>query len=196
MEIIKAAKNSISPWKAALCLLLCLTLVTACSLALPQGEAAVYNSVIRLHVLANSNSATDQALKLCVRDAILKAGCFDADKDISTAAAGISKGAEKAVSAANKVLAEAGVDYRATCCWGREQYPTRVYGQVRLPAGSYLSLRIVLGKGEGENWWCVLFPPLCLGAAGDFVNSKDGQVFSTKSKKYSLRFKLLELFFG
>ena len=97
---------------------------------------------------------------------------------------------------ANRVLLENGVEYKAKAEWGTEAYPTRVYENVTLPAGEYRSLRLKLGKGEGKNWWCVLFPPLCTRASADLsgtdVNKKDTEVFS--NKKYIFRFKFLELF--
>lgn len=156
----------------------------------------MYSSVIRLHIIANSNTAADQSLKLAVRDAVLAADCFNGAESMDKAQASVTAAASKAVETANAVLAAEGVPYRATCLWGRESYPTRVYEGFRLPAGDYLSLRIVLGEGNGENWWCVLFPPLCLGAAKDVLNGPSGKVFSVKTKKYSFRFKLLELFFA
>lgn len=189
-------KKQFSVKQLALCLALCLLTVVLTDLALPMGEAAVYDSVIRLHILANSSESEDQEVKLMVRDAILAAGCFEAAGDINTAKGDIEEAAKKAVNAANALLESKGVPYRATYEWGREDYPTRVYEGLRLPAGNYLSLRINLGKGEGENWWCVLFPPLCLGAASDGLDIKDGKVFDSKTKKYSFRFKLLELWFS
>jgi len=189
-------KKSITLKQTALCLALCLIIFCVCDLLVPQQESQVYNSVIRLHIIANSNTSTDQSLKLAVRDAVLAANCFEGAKDMDTARLSVTAAASKAVDTANAVLAAEGVSYRATCLWGRESYPTRVYDGFRLPAGDYLSLRIVLGNGDGENWWCVLFPPLCLGASKDVLNSPSGKVFSVKTKKYSFRFKLLELFFA
>ena len=106
---MKEQPKNLSLWQTALCLLLCLAVITVTDLALPRGEAAVYNSVIRLHIIANSNTPFDQQLKLAVRDAILAAGCFDTAADMENAAAGISYGAKKALSAANRVLEESGV---------------------------------------------------------------------------------------
>lgn len=185
-------KKRISVRQAALCLGLCLLVGALCDLALPMSEVKVYDSVIRLHVLANSSSEEDQRIKYGVRDAILAAGCFEGARDITAAKNGTEKAAKRAVDAANAYLKEQGVDYRATYLWGVERYPTRVYEEIKLPSGDYFSLRIVLGEGEGENWWCVLFPPLCLGAAE--ADTKSGKVFNAKSKKYILRFKIMEWF--
>ena len=97
------------------------------------------------------------------------------------------------------ILCEQGVMYNASVEWGSESYPTRVYDDFYLPSGEYRSLRVNLGRAEGNNWWCVLFPPLCAKTAtdeGDFsssgISKKDSAVF--RNKKYIFRFKLLELF--
>jgi len=187
-------KKKISIRQAALCLCLCVFTVMFCDLFLPEREAEVYDSVIRLHVLAASDSEADQSIKLSVRDAILKADLFKNAATVDEAREDIGQAAEKAVEVANALLEKEGVPYRASYEWGKESYPTREYDGLRFPAGDYLSLRIVLGEGEGRNWWCVLFPPLCLGAAKQKQYIKNGEVFSTQSKKYSFRFKLLELF--
>ncbi len=182
--------------QTALCLALCLALITATDLLLPMGEAAVYDSVIRLHILANSDTDIDQATKLSVRDAILKADIFAKAATKAEAEADMEKAALAAVDTANSYLKSQGLPYTASYEWGTESYPTRVYDGVRLPAGEYLSLRIVLGKGEGQNWWCVLFPPLCTGAASDRVTSgKENAVFDSDNKRYIIRFKILEWLF-
>lgn len=186
-------KTKVTIRQTALCLCLCLFTVLFCDLALPEGEGEVYDSVIRLHVLANSDGEADQALKLKVRDAILAEGVFENCEGMDEAVEGIEKAAEKAVNTANALLAAEGVPYRASYAWGQEDYPTREYEGLRLPSGKYLSLRIVLGKGEGQNWWCVLFPPLCMGSAQKLY-IKGNQVFNTQKPKYSFRFFLLELF--
>ncbi len=186
-------KKQITLKRLALCLSLCLLTVLFCDLFLPGEEGEVYDSLVRLHILANSDGETDQAVKLKVRDAILKAGVFEGADSLGEAVESIEQAAQQAVETANAVLAAEGVPYRASYAFGREDYPTRVYGDLRLPEGEYLSLRIALGEGEGQNWWCVLFPPLCLGSASKLY-LKDGQVFDAKTKRYSFRFKLLELF--
>lgn len=183
--------------RIALCLALCLLTLVVTDLLLPMGEEKVYDSVIRLHVLANSDTEADQAVKLAVRDVILKANVFKNAKTKADAEADVQNAAERAVTAANGYLAEKGLPYTASYRWGYEDYPTREYENVRLPAGRYLSLRIVLGSGEGENWWCVLFPPLCTGAASKSItNGKGDVVFDADDKRYVIRFKLLEWLFA
>lgn len=193
----KAVMKNITLKSVALWLVLCLCLVTAVDLLVPMGEARVYDSVIRLHVLANSDTKADQSVKLAVRDAILKAKVFKAAGSLEEAVADIQGAAERAVEIANRYLKEHGLPYKASCRWGYESYPTREYENVRLPAGRYLSLRIVLGAGEGENWWCVLFPPLCTGAASKTVTGdKSDAVFDSDNKRYRIRFKFLEWFYS
>lgn len=181
----------------ALCLALCIVTVLLCDLVLPGTEAQVYDSLIRLHVLANSDSDEDQAIKLKVRDAILAAEVFGNAEDIGAAEAQSLAAAESALDIANAVLAAEGADYRASLTYGEESYPTRQYGDISLPAGTYKSLRIVLGAGEGQNWWCVLFPPLCMGSAelnASGMESGALRVFKRGNTRYKFKFKLLEMF--
>lgn len=154
----------------------------------------MYDSVIRLHILANSDSDYDQRLKLLVRDEILAANCFEDSNSIEDAKAKTEDAAKRAVKAANACLEREGAPYRASYRFGTEVYPTREYENIRLPSGEYLSLRIVLGEGEGANWWCVAFPPLCTSAATESFDVKNGEVFDTKKSGYVFRFKLLEWF--
>lgn len=173
----------------------------------PNGEeAALYDGVLRLHVIAASDSEEDQAVKLAVRDALLEtvtplvADCGDRDG----AAAVLADNADLLRDCAEQTLADHGFDYGAQVLLGQEQYPTRTYESAALPAGEYLSLRVVLGEGDGQNWWCVLFPPLCIGSAADtesvcveagltpgqyrLITGGEGNV------RYRVKFKLLEIF--
>jgi len=163
---------------------------------------------VRLHVLANSDSEEDQALKLEVRDAILAVtaplveGCTSRDEAVTALEGGMTEIEE----AARAVIAAAGREDEVTVLIGREEYPTRTYESCAFPAGEYVSLRVCIGEAAGQNWWCVLFPPLCLSAATDsgaeeeaFISvglSKDqyGIITETGKTKYKVRFKILELF--
>ncbi len=170
--------------KTALCFALSLALICFCDLVLPRGEGEIYDSVIRLHIIANSDSAADQETKLAVRDAILEAGVFENGS--------VEVALSEAKRVADGVLKERGANYRSDCLFGREDYPTRVYENMKLPAGTYLSVRVVLGDGAGKNWWCVLFPPLCLGASKKPLTDSGSEVFT--EERYVFRFWLLELF--
>ena len=186
---------------------LCLLLLTLALTVLPvHGEAAVYDSVIRLHVLANSDSVEDQAIKLRVRDAVLAvtepllahAGDREEAADILTAHL------DDIRAAAERTLRAAGAEDRVQVTLTREEYPTRRYENLAFPAGPYLSLRVLIGAAAGQNWWCVLFPPLCLSAATDkrqqeaallsagLTEEQYRIVTDTDKPRYKLRFKILE----
>ena len=123
----------------------------------PEGE------VFRMHVIANSDSAADQAAKLAVRDAILEyeRGMGDAGsaEEVKAGLMGDGKGLCAAI---DKVLHERGMDYSAELHIGTYDFPDREYGGKLYPAGKYQALRVILGEGKGKNWWCVMFPPLCI----------------------------------
>lgn len=120
--------------------------------------------LVRLHVVANSDSREDQGVKLLVRDAVLdslKAGMADI-RDVEEAKRYLRENLPKLETLANSVLEAAGFEEKAVVTLCREAFDTRFYDTFSLPAGVYESLRIVIGAGEGHNWWCVAFPALCL----------------------------------
>jgi len=127
-------------------------------------------NIVRLHIIANSDSPYDQQIKLKVRDSVLKymeensKGVNSAD----TAKRFICANLSNIEGIARTVLASYGLKYEAKAYFGKFAFPTKVYGDVSLPAGEYQSLRVVLGSGSGKNWWCVMFPPLC------FVDASTG----------------------
>ena len=173
-----------------------------------HGEGEIYDTVVRLHVRANSDSEEDQALKLRVRDAVLDvtgelvADCTTQEEAVATLEAHM---ADLELAARSVITAE-GRDDAVSVMLGRETYPTRTYESCCFPAGEYVSLQVLIGAAEGQNWWCVLFPPLCLSAATEggedaFVQvglSKDqyGIITETGKTKYKVRFKVLELWQG
>ena len=169
-----------------------------------HGEEAIYNSVIRLHVIAASDSDSDQALKLKVRDAVLSG--------LSTLSEGCSSKSEAEEKLASQLdeiravaletLAAEGCDCHVSVSLGKEKYPQKSYDGVCFPAGEYTSLRIVIGEGEGKNWWCVLFPQLCLAGAKNaeaaFVEvgltpEQYRVITETDVPKYKLRFKIIDI---
>lgn len=142
------------------------------------------DNLIRLHVIANSNSQEDQALKLSVRDTVLQymnAKLKDS-KDIEETKHIINQNMDKILDIANFEIDKHGRSYKVQGMLGIYPFPTKVYGDVTLPAGYYQALRLVIGKGEGTNWWCVLFPPLC------FIDATHGKV--ADSVKQNLKRKL------
>ena len=174
-----------------------------------HGEEEIYDTVVRLHVLANSDSEEDQALKLKVRDAVLEAAepiltdCTTQDEAVEC----LREHTAVLVEAAERVIAQEGYDYPVTLTLGEEEYPRRDYDSFCFPAGTYVSLRIGIGEAEGQNWWCCLFPRLCLGAAS--VSTKEAEeacvsvgllpsqykiITESTRPVYRVRFKLLELF--
>lgn len=172
-----------------------------------HSEAAIYDNVLRLHVLANSDSSEDQALKLEVRDRILEetATLFKDCKSKDEAREAVESNLDKIREIAEQTVREAGYEYGVSVSLGEEEYPTKNYEECCFPAGEYLSLRVMIGEAEGENWWCVLFPPLCIDAAGESrevfaeVGLTDEQysfITETDNPKYKVRFKLLEVIEG
>lgn len=160
----------------------------------------VRESVLRLHVIAASDSDEDQALKLKVRDAVLKEGedIFNGSVNIDNAVQKITPEIERLSTAAKKVISESGFDYDVKVTLGREFFTTRTYENITLPAGRYLAVRVVIDKGAGHNWWCIMFPPLCLPAAEantdiDDVLTDNGVKLVEKNPKYEPRFKIIEL---
>ncbi|MBQ4160591.1 MAG: stage II sporulation protein R [Clostridia bacterium] len=146
-------------------------------------------NVIRLHVIANSDTKKDQAVKLLVRDAILDAFSATAKcENKANAEEKIKMNLDLAEQAANKVLSENGFSYCARAEYGEYDFPTRTYGSVTLPAGKYSGLRIHLGEGIGQNWWCVMYPPLCFNE----LNSDTTQTDSN-SVSFEIKFKFTEV---
>ena len=166
-------------------------------------QQALADRVVRLHILANSDSDEDQALKLQVRDRVL-----DRAAEILTEAADRAA-AERALRAALPELeslaadeiALRGYDYPVTAELADTAFPTREYDGFALPAGRYLALRLVIGAGEGHNWWCVVFPPLCTAVSSDLAQTAmaagltedDVQLITESDNGYVLKFKSIEL---
>ena len=168
-----------------------------------RGEDAVYRDVIRFHVVAASDGEEDQRLKLLVRDKTLSlleerlAGVTDRRK----AAEIISSALPEIEEAARETVAVEGKDSLVTATLTREKYPVRYYDGFVLPRGEYTSLRVVIGEGEGHNWWCVLFPSFCTAAsvaedeylAAGFTDEQYSVIRRDSSPKYKVRFKILEV---
>lgn len=187
------------------CICALVLLFSACTGIRALGvDAELYDRILRLHVIADSDSDADQAVKLKVRDAVLEllGDEMEASPDLEQARSAAERLMPEAERVARQVLRENGFSYGAAVTLGYEYYPTRDYGSFSLPAGRYLSYRIVLGSGEGHNWWCVLFPALCTApaeqqedefVAAGFTPGQIGVLSGKKSPKYAVRFRLLEL---
>lgn len=171
------------------------------ALALDTQED-ISEKLIRLHVIANSDSDADQELKLKVRDEILKyvSDLTEDCNSIDNAKRLVSDNLNKLEQIASRVIAENGFDYTSHAELSEVYFPTRVYDTFSLPAGEYDALRIHLGRGEGKNWWCVLFPPLCVSAAevekeltNAGINSEDIKLITSDKTEYKLKFKAVEI---
>ena len=163
------------------------------------GCENVKESVLRLHVIANSDSEEDQQLKLKVRDAIIETGAvlLGECENKEEAAFLVQEQSAYLKETAERVIREEGKDYEVAVEIGQEMYPTRTYENATLPAGEYLSLRVIIGEGAGRNWWCVVFPPMCVSAAAEeqtleTVLNDDGLMVVNSDPKYEVRFKLVE----
>ena len=126
-------------------------------------------NVVRLHVVANSDSEEDQSVKLLVRDAVLEeaAKWYGGAQSMEEASSQLCTHLQSLGKTARTTLAENGMEYSAKVEMTEMYFSTRDYGTFRLPAGRYRTLRVTLGDGQGKNWWCVVFPSLCLPAAGE-----------------------------
>lgn len=154
-------------------------------------------ALIRLHILANSDDACDQALKLKVRDAVVEylAPLLNEADTVDAARRIVSARREDLARIAANVLAANGVTYPVTVEMGRFEFPLRAYGPLVLPSGEYEAVRILLGEAKGKNWWCVLFPPLCVVDAANAVAAPDGTVGDRTPGgcRIELRWKVAEL---
>lgn len=171
---------------------------------LNREQAALADSVIRLHVIANSDSHADQELKYQVRDRILTeaAALYQPGDDLAQVRKSVEENLTLLAQAGREVVEEQGYDYPVSASLERTWFPTKKYTDFALPAGNYTALRIVVGEGKGENWWCVAFPPLCLGsvsetveeaaAAGHFTTDQVSLI-TGESGGYVVKFKAIEL---
>ena len=187
-------------WELALLIGLMVSLAWGCWADRIQRELA--DQVLRLHVLANSDSEADQALKLKVRDSVLQKAeeLLDGCHDRETAEARLSAALPEIEDAARQRIAAEGADEAVTAELRPTVFPTKEYEDFTLPAGEYLALRVVIGEGEGHNWWCVVFPPLCAETTSDLAETamaagltEDQVALITESDGYVLRFKAVEL---
>ena len=183
---------------ALLCAVLVASLCSVTSFA--SSCAQIRESVLRLHVLANSDSDADQALKLQVRDAVLEEGAhiFDGSLTADEAEQAIEQALPRLEQAARSEVMKRGYTYEVHITVSEEYFDTRTYeDEVTLPAGRYRAVRVIIGNGEGHNWWCVMFPPMCLPAAQGGVeldgvlDGKEEKIVRT-SPKYEPRFKIVE----
>lgn len=166
----------------------------------------IRGSVLRLHILANSDSKADQQLKLNVRDAILKESgeLFKTSSSKAEAIENVKAKLDEIKKVAEKETRREGYAYSVNAELVNMYFNTRTYGNVTLPAGNYDAVRISIGKAKGHNWWCVLFPPLCLPAAeqevnpvniDDVLNQNEANIVKgNKKPDIEIKFKTVEVF--
>ncbi len=161
----------------------------------------IRDSVLRMHVLANSDSSADQELKLKVRDRLLEISS-DIYSDASSKEEAImktKKNLDLIRDEAKAVIESNGYTYPVSVSLEETYFTTRTYDDFTLPAGNYQALRVVIGDGKGHNWWCVMFPPLCISAASeneaqlsDILNSE--QLELVEGNDYEIKFKCVEIY--
>ena len=188
-------------WELAMLLSLCAALLWGAWAT--QRQDVLARKMIRLHVIANSDSTDDQALKLQVRDKVLdfttnvlrrSTDMEDAQKQLRTELGRIENIAQR------EIVAQ-GYDYPVTAQLTRAEFPLKEYDGFSLPAGEYTALRLVIGDGAGQNWWCVVYPPLCTAAATDMTQTAiaagltddDLGLITEEDSGYVLKFRSLEL---
>lgn len=165
---LKIVSGRISPVSfAAFIAFILLSLITAYAMTPLEGEEELKSGIIRFHVLANSDEDCDQQLKLRVRDAVTEytTQILSECTDIKLAKKIIDENSVEIVRIAKACISDNGYSYDAVISTGFEMYPRRIYGKYTFPAGEYYSVRLKIGNAAGKNWWCVLFPPMCLQGA-------------------------------
>ena len=185
-------RDRLRPWETAMLLALCAAVLSGQWAMGRQRRLA--GELVRLHVVANSDSAGDQAVKLAVRDAVLA---------LAAPALEGAASAEEAQTRLRPLLPALSAEAArisggpARAGLGVEWFPTREYEGFSLPAGKYEALRLTLGKGEGHNWWCVVYPPLCAAPAeeavtADLIGEDDLRLITGDGEGYVLRFRVIE----
>ena len=198
-------KSHFRYWELALLLALAVTILWGAASLGQQEELG--RKVIRLHVIANSDSPEDQALKLRVRDRVLARAqeILEQSADMAQAEQALTAALPELTREARETLAAEGCAQPVQARLEPAEFPTKDYDGFSLPAGKYLALRVIIGQGAGQNWWCVAFPPLCLGAASETVEEAaqaghftDDQaaLMTGETQGYVLKFKAIELWEG
>ncbi len=192
--------HNIKPWRTALLMGLIITLLLQSTL-LAQQCNGIRDKVLRLHILANSDSTQDQHLKYLVRDALLTQGghILQGAHTKEQAIARLQEHLPELTRIARQTLIEQGDDSAVTCTVQPTYFATRTYETVTLPAGNYTALRVVIGEGNGQNWWCIMFPNLCIPAAAESPPTESyftaGQTdLMEHGQRYQVKFKAVEWF--
>lgn len=185
-------------FKSVLCAFVICSVLSMVSFDVQSKE--ISDEVFRLHILANSDSEEDQNLKLAVRDVVQEYcyGIYDDAQTKEDAERVISDNLDVIVAAAQKEVYRQGYDYPVKGEIVNMYFTNRVYDDITLPAGDYDAVRITIGSGAGHNWWCVMFPPICISAAendadiSDVLNDEQTELVTESSYQY--KFKIYELY--
>ena len=164
-----------------------------------NGCENIYDSMLRLHIIANSDSTKDQELKLKVRDEILRTGntLFDGTLTKENAKKELNDKILLLENSAESVLKSNGCYDKVKITLGKYYFNTRSYENFTVPAGFYDAIKVEIGKAEGRNWWCVMFPPLCLPAVSESheeVFSQSGNQVLSSDVNLDVRFKIVEIY--
>lgn len=193
-------KSHFRYWELALLLALAVTILWGAASLGQQEELG--RKVIRLHVIANSDSPEDQALKLRVRDRVLARAqeILEQSADMEQAEQALTAALPELTREARETLAAEGCAQPVQARLEPAEFPTKDYDGFSLPAGKYLALRVIIGQGAGQNWWCVVFPPLCTAASADVpetalaagLTEDQVSLMTEEDSGYVLKFKAVE----
>ena len=196
-------KTTLRRWELAL--LLGMAAAALWGVRLDGEQAALADKMVRLHVLANSDTQEDQALKLAVRDAVLAAtdGVVPPGAELEEAEQALTQALPAIADAGARVVGEQGYSYPVTASLEHDVwFPTKEYTDFAFPAGEYTALRVTIGEGGGRNWWCVVFPPLCLGSVTETtaetaleggLEDREVSLITGEDEGYVVKFKAMEL---
>ncbi|MFB0920902.1 MAG: stage II sporulation protein R [Oscillospiraceae bacterium] len=192
-------KQHLKIWEISLLVALCVTFCVG--LFAKAEQSRISGELIRLHVIANSDSTGDQAAKLRVRDSMLEVltPMLDKASDLNEAESIIESSLPQLCRVAEACLRGSGKYYSVKAQICMESYPTRSYEGFALPAGDYISLKIILGAGLGHNWWCVVFPPLCMTSVEDKnafsgLSDETEKLITCDGEEYRVKFRIVELY--
>ena len=188
-------------WEMALLLALCGTMIWGAWAV--QRQDALARKMIRMHVIANSDSDADQTLKLQVRDKVLDytTAILQRANDMEDAQTQLRDALGRIENIAQREIVNRGYDYPVTAQLASTEFPLKEYDGFSLPAGEYMALRVLIGEAEGQNWWCVVYPPLCMTAASDVAQTgiacgmeqEDMSLMQEEDEGYQIKFRCVEL---
>ena len=181
---------------------LCCGLISAIMLSMVGFSNScdeMYNNIVRIRILANSDSSDDQQLKINIRDAVLNESkhIFSEIDTYDEAIAVTEDNLDALLECAQNKVMELGYDYPVGVSLRDEYFDTRVYDEFTLPAGTYKTVVFTIGEGKGENWWCVIFPQVCVGSCSSRLTdaiSDDSSKYAYNSENYQVKFKTVEIY--